>query len=298
MQERDFIPSIQMTTSSFWKEVKDRCQQHSADNILVYMGLMLEKARAARVSVKKEDFSNYGQQLSFFNGVIEWFDRINRYGKETGLKVTHHIISSGIREMISGTIIAKHFQDIYASSYCYDHHGVAEWPALALNYTTKTQYLFRINKGVHEVYDHSKINEYVRPDERPVPFANMVFIGDGETDIPCFRLVKEQGGHSIAVFRPHTASAKARSDQILRDGRVQFVAPADYSEGKMIDRIVKSIMEKIAAVEHLQSLTSRTSKTSRGRKTDKLIEGEPRPGDVSPTEGLSAKLEPSDIQQA
>lgn len=273
-----------MTTNSFWKEVREQCQQHSADNILVYMGLMLEKARAARVSVRKEDFSNYGQQLSFFNGVIDWFDRINRYGKETGLKVTHHIISSDIREMIRGTVIAKHFQDIYASSYCYDHHGVAEWPALALNYTTKTQYLFRINKGVHEVYEHSRINEYVRPDERPVPFANMVFIGDGETDIPCFRLVKEQGGHSIAVFRPHTASAKARSDQILRDGRVQFVAPADYSEGKMIDRVVKSIMEKIAAVEHLQSLTTQIPKARKQRNINKQSEVERQLADISSAE--------------
>lgn len=263
MQERDFIPSIQMTTASFWREVKDRCELHDADNILVYMGLMLEKARAARVPVRMEDFSSYGQQLSFFQGVSEWFERINRYGKEMGIKVTHHIISSGIREMIAGTSIAKHFQDIYASSYCYDHHGVAEWPALALNYTTKTQYLFRINKGAHKVYDHSKINEYVTPDERPVPFANMVFIGDGETDIPCFRLVKEQGGHSIAVFRPHTPSAKARPEKILRDGRVQFVAPADYSEGKTIDRIIKAVMEKVAAVDHLDGLTDKIPKARR-----------------------------------
>jgi phosphoserine phosphatase len=277
MQERDFIPSIQMTTKSFWTEVKQRCEIHNADNILIYMGLMLEKAKAAHVSVRKTDFSNYGHQLSFFPGVDDWFSRINKYGKDSGLRVTHHIISSGIREMIAGTKIAKYFKDIYASSFCYDHHGVAEWPALALNYTTKTQYLFRINKGVHQVYDHAKINDFVPHDKRPVPFSHIVFIGDGETDIPCFRLVKEQGGHSIAVFRPHTAAAKARSEQILNDGRVQFVAPADYSESKTIDRIIKSIMEKVAASEHLKSLEWRAPKRRQTSKRAKSSEKIPMP---------------------
>jgi hypothetical protein len=154
--------------------------------------------------------------------------------------------------MIIGTKIKKHFKDIYASSFCFDHHGVAEWPALALNYTTKTQYLFRINKGSHTVYDHDLINQYVPPDDRPVPFRNMVFIGDGGTDIPCFRLVKELGGHSIAVFQPHTTSAKSRSKKLFADGRVNFIAPADYSERKPIDLIVKAIMDKVAATEHLR----------------------------------------------
>lgn len=252
MQDRDFIPTIGMTKKSFWNEVRSRCQQHEADNILVYMALMLEKARAARVQVRRQNFIRYGKDLKLFKGAEGWFPRINMYGKAGGLRVTHHIISSGIREMILGTSIKKYFNDIYASSYCYDHHGVAEWPALALNYTTKTQYLFRINKGSHNVYDHDLINQYVPPDDRPVPFRNMVFIGDGETDIPCFRLVKEQGGHSIAVFQPHTPKAKFRSKKLMSDGRVNFIAPADYSEGKPIDLIIKAIMEKVAATEYLR----------------------------------------------
>jgi hypothetical protein len=251
MQERDFIPEIGMTKKSFWDEVRARCKQHSADNILIYMGLMLEKAKAARVPIRRSDFVNYGKSLTLFRGVEQWFPRINRYGKAGGLRVTHHIISSGIREMIIGTPIKKYFNDIYASSYCFDHHGVAEWPALALNYTTKTQYLFRINKGSQDVYDHELINRYVPPNDRPVPFQNMVFVGDGETDIPCFRLVKELGGHSIAVSQPHTANAKSKSQQLRADGRVNFIATADYSEKRPIDLIVKAIMEKVAAGEYL-----------------------------------------------
>jgi phosphoserine phosphatase len=252
MQDRDFIPKIGMTKKSFWNEVRARCKQHGADNILVYMALMLEKARAAHVQVRRRDFVNYGKSLKLFKGTDQWFPRINEYGKAGGFRVTHHIISSGIREMIMGTSIKKYFNDIYASSYCFDHHSVAEWPALALNYTTKTQYLFRINKGSHDVYDHELINQYVPPDDRPVPFRNMVFIGDGETDIPCFRLVKELGGHSIAVFQPHTPKAKLRSKKLMSDGRVNFIAPADYSERKPIDLIIKAIMEKVGATEYLR----------------------------------------------
>ena len=202
MQERDFIPQIGMTKKSFWTEVRERCEKHQADNILIYMQLMLEKANAAQVRIQRKNFVDYGKGLKLFSGVDKWFERINQYGKAGGIRVTHHVIASGIREMIMGTSIKKHFKDIYASSFCFDQHNVATWPALALNYTTKTQYLFRINKGIHNVFEHDRVNQYVAPADRAVPFTNMIFIGDGETDIPCFRLVKEQGGHSIAVFNP------------------------------------------------------------------------------------------------
>jgi hypothetical protein len=251
MQERDFIPQIGMTKKAFWTEVRNRCKVHQADNILIYMMLMLEKANASHVQVRRENFVRYGKGLRLFTGVEDWFERINQYGKLGGFRVSHHIISSGIREMIMGASIKRHFKDIYASSYCFDHHGVATWPALALNYTTKTQFLFRINKGAHNVYDHDRINQYVAPEDRPVPFTNMIFIGDGETDIPCFRLVKQQGGHSIAVFQPHTPRAKSRSKKLMTDGRVNFIAPADYSERKPIDLIVKAVMDKVAANEYL-----------------------------------------------
>nr|WP_081731344.1 HAD family hydrolase [Mesorhizobium sp. L2C054A000] len=255
MQERDFIPAIGMTKKTFWSEVKADCVKHDADEILIYMRLMLAKASSKAVTVRKVDFENYGKGLELFDGVEEWFDRIADYGKDGGIKVSHHVISSGIREMISGSKISKHFENIYASSFCYDHHGIAAWPALALNYTTKTQYLFRINKGSHNVYDNSLINEYVPPEDRPVPFSNIIYIGDGLTDVPCFRLVKNLGGTSIAVFRPHTKGAKTKSQKMLSDGRVNFIAPADYQESTPIDRVVKATMEKIASEQYYRSLS-------------------------------------------
>jgi len=249
MQEREFIPAIGMTTNEFWDEVRTQSSKHEADNILVYMWLMLRRADNAQVQVRKSDFENYGRKISLFPGVAEWFDRIDVYGQESGVRVQHYVISSGIREMIAGTTINKHFRRVYASSFIYDHHGVATWPALALNYTTKTQYLFRINKGSLDVYDHSIINDYVPPEDRPMPFKHMVFIGDGETDVPCFRLVKDQGGHSIAVYKRGTPKTKA--EKLLSEGRVNFVAPADYSEGRKIDQIIKAIIDKVSVDRHL-----------------------------------------------
>ncbi|NIP72446.1 MAG: haloacid dehalogenase-like hydrolase, partial [Gammaproteobacteria bacterium] len=171
-----------------------------------------------------------------------------------GLRVEHFIISSGIREMIEGAPIAHHFREIFASSFIYDHHGVAQWPALALNYTTKTQYLFRINKGVLAVDDDRGINEYLPRHERPVPFENLVFIGDGDTDVPCMRLVKDQGGHAIAVYRPRAEGAQAQAARLIAEQRVDFIAPADYRKGRTLDRIVHGILAKVAADHTLRAL--------------------------------------------
>lgn len=254
MQEFDFVPTIGMTKKAFWTEVGELAKEHDADNILMYMKHMLDKARAAHVPVHKRNFVDFGRSVSLFDGVESWFDRINGYGKERGLKVQHFIISSGIREMIEGTPIAKKFSAIYASSFVYDHNGVAEWPALAVNYTTKTQFLFRINKGVANVYDNSRINEFVPKQDRPVPFENMVFVGDGETDIPCFRLVKEQGGHAIAVYKPSTKGAKGKAEKLVEEGRVNFIAPAHYGEGSEMDSFVKGVIDKVAADAVLKQL--------------------------------------------
>lgn len=254
MQEHDFIPKIGMTKKAFWKEVGTLSRAHEADNILVYMKLMLERAQAAHVPVRKSDFESFGATLKLFAGVVGWFDRINAYGRATGVRVEHYVISSGIREMVSGTPVAKKFKAVFASSFMYDHHGVAQWPALVLNYTTKTQYLFRINKGSLYVHDHTKINEYVPKVDRPIPFEQMIFIGDGETDIPCFRLVKDQGGHAVAVYRPRSTKAKQQSKLLTKAGRVNFVAPADYRKGRDLDRVVKSIIDKLASDHRLRLL--------------------------------------------
>jgi phosphoserine phosphatase len=247
VQEPQFIPNIGMKPADFWEEVSDLARENRADSVLMYMHLMLKKAAAANVPVRREDFGERAQKVEFFKGVKEWFGRINAYGKQEGVQIEHCIVSSGNAEIIEATPIAKEFRQIYASKFLFDPNGVAIWPALAINYTTKTQYLFRINKGAHDLSDDTLINQFVETGERPIPFENMVYLGDGSTDVPCFRLVKEQGGLSIAVYKPNTKGAHDRAKEFVRDGRVHCVARADYTEGSELDQIVKAKISSLAA---------------------------------------------------
>ncbi len=246
MQEHSFIPKIGMTAKKFWNMAEQLAKNNEADSVLTYMNLMIKKASEADVPIREEDFKEHGKSVKLFKGVKTWFNRINKYGRDSGLKLEHYIISSGIKEMIAGTQIANRFERIYASSFKYNASGVAEWPALAINFTTKTQYLFRINKRALEVYDTKRINKFVPMEDRPIPFKNMIFIGDGETDIPCFSLVKSLGGHSIAVYKPKAKGGKKKAEELIKDERVNFMAPADYSAGRSIDTIVKAVLDKIS----------------------------------------------------
>lgn len=252
MQEYDFIPALNMMSREFWKSVNEISEQHEMDQILAYMWAMLRQADKADVRVHKKNFKDFGKNITLFPGVSEWFVRINAYAKVKGVRLDHFIISSGIREMVEGTPIYKEFRKVYASGFMFDHNGVACWPALAVNYTTKTQYLFRINKGSLDVHDNSVINKFVPQDQRPVPFENMIFIGDGETDIPCMRLVKDQGGHSIAVYNSSKRGVKKHADQLVEEGRATLSAAADFQEGSTIDGCVKAIIDKVEAVARVR----------------------------------------------
>lgn len=254
MQEHQFLPDIGMTAGAFWAEVKRLTKEHQADEVLVYMNLMLRKAAAANVPVRREDFKERGRTIALFEGVETWFDRISEYGRARGVRVEHYLISSGNAELFAGTPIASKFAQVYASKFIFDQNGVAVWPAMAVNYTTKTQYLFRINKGAHDLSDNAKVNEFVEKDDRPVPFENMIFVGDGSTDVPCFRLVKEQGGLSIAVFKPHTKGAREKADRYQKDGRVHCVVPAIYTEGSELDGVVRAAIDSLVAKAELARL--------------------------------------------
>lgn len=249
LQENSFIPDIGMKASDFWEEVNQLAKDREADRILMYMYLMLRKAKSAEKSVHFEDFKERGKRIEFFKGVEDWSDRINQYGKKAGVNVEHYIVSSGNSEIIEGTRIASQFKQIYASKFLYDENDVACWPALAINFTTKTQFIFRINKGAHDVSDDREINQFVELKDRPIPFENMVYIGDGETDVPCFRLIKDLGGLSVAVFKPRSKIAREKATHFVNEGRVQCITAADYSEGKGLENIVKAQLDLVAARE-------------------------------------------------
>ena len=259
MQEHQFLPDIGMKPADFWAEVKRLTKEHQADEVLVYMNLMLRKADGQGVKVGRDDFKNQGKSIVLFDGVEGWFERITEYARSKEVRLDHVLISSGNAEIFAGTAIAAKFSHIYASKFMFDHNGIATWPALAVNYTTKTQYLFRINKGAHDLSDNGAVNKFIKNSERAVPFENMVFIGDGSTDIPCFRLVKDQGGLSIAVYKQRARGAHDKADAYVADGRVHCVAPAVYSDGGELDKIVKAQIDVVAARAAISALYAKES---------------------------------------
>lgn len=252
IQENSFIPAIDMTRDVFWTEVKRLTKQYDADEILVYMQLMLREARKKKIEVTREALRTHGKSSQLFDGLADrsWFTRLNAFAAGRGLALEHYILSSGTQEMIEGSLIADAFKTIFASRYIYNEVGQAEWPSLAINYTTKTQFLFRINKGIDNVWDNKAINAFMPEGERPIPFSRMVFIGDGDTDIPAMKMTSHYGGHSIAAYDPkRDPRSLEKIHSLISDGRVNFVAPADYTENAPMDILMKGVLGRIARAE-------------------------------------------------
>ncbi len=248
MQEYTFIPNVGLTAEEFWAEADKLSKGKKMDSILAYMYVMLEKARTAQVPIRRDDFVRMGKDLEFFPGVESWFSRVDRFGKELGVKVEHYIISSGLREIIEGSSICGAFREVFACEFLYDANDVACWPKNAVNYTTKTQFLFRINKGVLDLSDDVELNRYTPEDDRRVPFRNMIYVGDGLTDVPCMKLVKVNGGCSIAVYQKRK---KKKVEDLLRHDRVDYLELADYSEGGELERCVQEVIQQMAQKDKL-----------------------------------------------
>jgi phosphoserine phosphatase len=249
IQEHGFLPGLHQDIPAFWDDVKARARANDADEILIYMWRMLEAARASNQPITREVLEQHGRAVPYFNGVATWFDRINKFAQGRDLDVEHYVVSSGNYEIIRGCSIFPHFRMVYASRYIFDEKGEAVWPGVAINYTTKTQFLFRINKGVHNFWDNERVNQWMPLAERPIPFTRMIFIGDGETDIPSMKMVRHQGGHSVAVFDPEKFPEESYQNKVYRlvaEDRVHFVAPADYSEGSQLDVTIKGILGRYA----------------------------------------------------
>ena len=252
MQAQGYIQSIGYDIASFWQETNRLALENEMDSNLSYMYKMVQESEG-KLIFSRESLRDYGAKVKLFPGVSEWFERVRAYGRSRGVIVEHYIISSGLKEMIEGTEMAKKgaLEKIYANSFYYNARGVAVWPAQVVNYTSKTQFLFRIEKGVLDSNDPG-VNDYFPPEQMRVPFRNMVYIGDSDTDIPCMKLVNAYGGHSVGVYNPDTGN-KDKVHRMIRDGRIRYVAPADYSEGKELDQLVRAIIDKTAAYEVLET---------------------------------------------
>ncbi len=246
MQNYSFIPGLHMEPEAFWLMSRSMAEEKRMDRILAYMYLMVKKAGEMQKPIRREDLVALGKDIRLFPGVADWFARINAYGEAHGAAIEHYIISSGLKEIIEGSVIAQHFREIYACAFHYNEAGVADWPAVTVNYTTKTQFLFRINKGILLMSEDVELNKFIPEDDRPVPFRNMIYFGDGLTDVPCMKLVKANGGKSIAVY-----TKKEQVESLLLDQRVDFIAPADYTDGGELDILVKAVIAHMTCADAL-----------------------------------------------
>ena len=250
MQAQGFIQSVGYDVETFWKKSNGLASGNDMDQNLAYM-LMMQQAAEGKKLFTRGELMKCGKEVVLFPGVKDWFKRICTYGEEHGVLVEHYIISSGLKEMIEGTDVAGEFKKIYASSFFYNEKGVAIWPAQVVNYTNKTQFLFRIEKGVLDINDPG-VNDSFAPDEMRVPFRNMVYIGDSDTDVPCMKLVNVNGGYSIGVYNADVKD-KTKVYKMMRENRIKYYAPADYSEGKELDTLLKAIIDRTAENEALES---------------------------------------------
>ena len=257
MQEFTFIPALGITADEFWSMCDQTSHQFNMDHILAYMYLMATMSKEKGIVLSQDELRKMGKGVKFFEGVKTWFKRINAYGDSLGLEVRHYIISCGLKPMIEGCDIAHEFYNIFACDYVYDQQGEPIWPAVAINYTSKTQFLYRINKGVEDVGEHKKLNMYMPRDNRVVPFENMIYVGDGLTDVPSMKLARQRGGYAIGVYRkPEDAT------YLVDEERVDFYVKSDYRDGSDMDLAMRAILDKIRAQSRIQELSQISTKKS------------------------------------
>ena len=248
MQNYAFIPSLGMTPAEFWAEANGFGRRNRIDGILAYMYIMLREAERKKLPFTREDLVEKGRQIELFPGVESWFSRINAFGEAQGVRVEHYVISSGLREIIEGSSISHEFKEIYASEFYYDETGRPVWPKLAVNFTAKTQFVYRINKGVLDVSDDKTLNDSMPDDSKRIPFPNMIYMGDGLSDVPCMKMMRAYGGQAIAVYQD---ANRTGVEELLAKKRVDFIFPADYREGRALEETAQNIIRKMAIADRL-----------------------------------------------
>ena len=254
MQNYAFIPSLGMTPAEFWPVANAFGGANRMDGILAYMYTMISESEKRNMPLTREKLVNMGRDIVLYPGVEDWFRRINAFGEVLGVQVEHYVISSGLREIIEGSSISGEFKEIYASEFYYDEAGRPVWPKMAVNFTAKTQFVYRINKGVLDVSDDKTLNDSMPDDSKRVPFHNMIYVGDGLSDVPCMKMMRAYGGQAIAVYQETNRMAV---EDLMAKGRVDFIFKADYSEGTPLERTVKNIIRKMAIVDELGEETHR-----------------------------------------
>ena len=254
MQEFGFIQAVGKTPKEFWTMSDGLAAGQDASNVLSYMKMMFDEARKNGITLRRSDFRRFGQHIQLYDGVKGWFKAVNEYGAAHGVQIEHYINSSGLKEIIEGSPIASEFKHIFACTYIYNEAGEAVWPGISVDYTAETQFIFKISKGIFSAHDNKKVNESVAEDKKRIPYPQMIYFGDGETDIPSMKIVTMFGGHSIAVYDPSNAKKKAFAEKLKKQKRVSFTAPADYRTNGRTFKVVCAIIDKIKADYELKQL--------------------------------------------
>ena len=254
MEDYAFIPSLGYTPKEFWEKANNFGYENKMDGLLAYMYTMIRECAAQNIRLSRDYLVQCGEKIELFPGVRDWFARINAFGESMGVTVEHYVISSGLREIIEGSGIAHEFRQIYACEYYYDEAGLAAWPKLDVNFTNKTQFVYRINKGILDIAEDKRLNDSMPDDSKRIPFTNMIYIGDGLSDVPCMKMMRSYGGQAIAVYQ---AANRAGVEKLLGDGRVDFIFPADYSAGTELDETMCNIIRKMAVVDKLTEMNAK-----------------------------------------
>ena len=254
MEDYAFIPSLGYTPAEFWGRANAFGWENRMDGLLAYMYTMIQECAAQNIKLDRAFLNHCGESIQLFPGVREWFARINAFGESLGVQVEHYVIASGLREIIEGSGIAQEFREIYACEFYYNENGDACWPKLDVNFTNKTQFVYRINKGILDVSRDKELNDSMPDDSKRVPFTNMIYMGDGLSDVPCMKMMRAYGGQAIAVYQ---ASNRQGVEKLLADGRVDFIFPADYREGMELDRTVRDILRKMTITDRLLEVNNR-----------------------------------------
>lgn len=258
MQDYYLIPALGMEPREFWKASNGWAERNGVDQITGSMYYFTRLAREKGVKLTKDMLAECGRHIVFFKGVEDWFERINKYGKFLDLDIEHYILSSGYEEIIEGCSIRPYFKDVYGCTFAFGEDGTPVWPARVTNYSAKVQYISKINKGLGK-YDDRAVNEYLPDDKRRIPYTRIMYFGDGFTDVPSMKMVKDRNGAAIAVYKPYSKQ-KEKAIRLLKENRVNFALAADYREGKEIDSVVKTILNKIATERDLDILKKREDK--------------------------------------
>ena len=254
MEDYTFIPALGYKPAEFWKKANDFGYNNRMDGLLAYMYTMIEECRAQNIRLDRDFLVRCGHDIQLFPGVQDWFARINAFGESQGVAIEHYVISSGLREIIEGSGISHEFKEIYACEFFYDAWGLASWPKLDVNFTNKTQFVYRINKGVLDVSDDRTLNASMPDDSKRIPFTNMIYIGDGLSDVPCMKMMRSYGGEAIAVYQEENRQGV---EDLLSKGRVDFIFPADYRAGTDLEVTVQNIIRKMAITDALTEENSR-----------------------------------------